>query len=165
MTQKQQVAHQPITNQGFSWWVCAGKLCFQTWLTSWKGSLVDGSYFSSGVANHPYKRLFSTKCLQMRLCSWRAPAKSSGMVSEQDQCSITCCDVSSCMACILSTDISNSSFVQFQIWDFPGQINFLDPAFDSDLIFGGCGALIFVIDAQVNDFSSFSPVKLQLNSF
>jgi Ras-related GTP-binding protein C/D len=47
-------------------------------------------------------------------------------------------------------DISNSSFVQFQIWDFPGQINFFDPAFDSDLIFGGCGALIFVIDAQVS---------------
>ena len=36
-----------------------------------------------------------------------------------------------------------------QIWDFPGQIDFLDPAFDSDHIFGGCGALIFVIDAQV----------------
>ena len=47
-------------------------------------------------------------------------------------------------------DISNSSFVQFQIWDFPGQIDFFDPAFDSEMIFGGCGALIFVIDAQVN---------------
>jgi len=28
-------------------------------------------------------------------------------------------------------DISNSSFVQFQIWDFPGQLDFFDPAFDS----------------------------------
>ncbi len=46
-------------------------------------------------------------------------------------------------------DISNSSFVQFQIWDFPGQVDFFDPAFDCELIFGGCGALIFVIDAQV----------------
>ena len=36
-----------------------------------------------------------------------------------------------------------------QIWDFPGQIDFFDPAFDSEHIFGGCGALIFVIDAQV----------------
>lgn len=35
-----------------------------------------------------------------------------------------------------------------QIWDFPGQIDFFDPAFDSEHIFGGCGALIFVIDAQ-----------------
>ena len=47
------------------------------------------------------------------------------------------------------SDISNSSFVQFQIWDFPGQINFFDTTFDSEMIFGGCGALIFVIDAQV----------------
>lgn len=40
------------------------------------------------------------------------------------------------------------SFVQFQIWDFPGQIDFFDPTFDSDMIFGDCGALVFVIDAQ-----------------
>eukprot|EP01135_Chromosphaera_perkinsii_P001030 Nk52_evm44s156 gene=Nk52_evmTU44s156 len=49
---------------------------------------------------------------------------------------------------VVKNDISNSSFVQFQIWDFPGQIDFFDPAFDSDLIFAGCGALVFVIDAQ-----------------
>jgi len=49
---------------------------------------------------------------------------------------------------IVKEDITNSSFVQFHIWDFPGQIDFFDPAFDSDMIFGGCGALIFVIDAQ-----------------
>ncbi|CAD5114849.1 DgyrCDS3885 [Dimorphilus gyrociliatus] len=49
---------------------------------------------------------------------------------------------------IVKDDVSNSSFVQFQIWDFPGQIDFLDPSFDSETIFGGCGALIFVIDAQ-----------------
>lgn len=39
--------------------------------------------------------------------------------------------------------------VLFQIWDFPGQIDFFDPAFDSETIFGNCGALVFVIDAQV----------------
>ncbi|XP_014225581.1 ras-related GTP-binding protein C [Trichogramma pretiosum] len=49
---------------------------------------------------------------------------------------------------IIKDDICNSSFVQFQIWDFPGQIDFFDPTFDSDMIFGGCGALVFVIDAQ-----------------
>jgi len=49
---------------------------------------------------------------------------------------------------IVKNDISNSSFVQFQIWDFPGQLNLFDPTFDRDAIFGGCGALIFVIDAQ-----------------
>lgn len=51
---------------------------------------------------------------------------------------------------VVKEDISNSSFVQFHIWDFPGQIDFFDPTFDSENIFGGCGALIFVIDAQVN---------------
>jgi len=50
-------------------------------------------------------------------------------------------------------DISNSSFVQFQVWDFPGQIDFFDPAFDSEMIFGGCGAIVFVIDAQVCSLS------------
>lgn len=49
---------------------------------------------------------------------------------------------------VVKDDINNSSFVQFHIWDFPGQIDFFDPAFDSEHIFGGCGALIFVIDAQ-----------------
>eukprot|EP00002_Diphylleia_rotans_P005153 TRINITY_DN1427_c0_g1_i1.p1 TRINITY_DN1427_c0_g1~~TRINITY_DN1427_c0_g1_i1.p1 ORF type:complete len:361 (-),score=85.03 TRINITY_DN1427_c0_g1_i1:488-1570(-) len=49
---------------------------------------------------------------------------------------------------IIKNDISNSSFVQFQIWDFPAQIDFFDPAFEAEAIFGGCGALIFVIDAQ-----------------
>lgn len=51
---------------------------------------------------------------------------------------------------IVKDDINNSSFVQFQIWDFPGQIDFFDSTFDSDTIFGGCGALVFVIDAQVS---------------
>ncbi|ELT98835.1 hypothetical protein CAPTEDRAFT_21722 [Capitella teleta] len=60
---------------------------------------------------------------------------------------------------IIRDDISNSSFVQFQIWDFPGQINFFDPTFDSDLIFGGCGALIFVIDAQTDFTPSLAILK------
>ncbi|KAK6168130.1 hypothetical protein SNE40_022018 [Patella caerulea] len=49
---------------------------------------------------------------------------------------------------IVKDDVSNSSFVRFQIWDLPGHIDFFDPTFDSENIFGGCGALIFVIDAQ-----------------
>jgi len=57
---------------------------------------------------------------------------------------------------VVKEDIANSSFVQFHIWDFPGQIDFFDPTtFDSDMIFGGCGALIFVIDAQVRLLTSF----------
>merc|ERR1719391_939404 len=52
---------------------------------------------------------------------------------------------------IQKDDISNSSFVQFSIWDFPGQIDFFDATIEKlkkESIFGGCGALIFVIDAQ-----------------
>ncbi|XP_003386626.3 PREDICTED: ras-related GTP-binding protein C-like isoform X2 [Amphimedon queenslandica] len=49
---------------------------------------------------------------------------------------------------VVKDDINNSSFVQFQVWDFPGQIDFFDPTFDSEQIFGSCGSLIFVIDAQ-----------------
>jgi Ras-related GTP-binding protein C/D len=50
-------------------------------------------------------------------------------------------------------DISNSSFVQFQIWDFPGDIDFDDSSADSDAIFKGTGALIFVIDAQEDNYT------------
>ena len=41
-----------------------------------------------------------------------------------------------------------NSFIDFQVWDFPGQIDFFDMEFDYDSIFGCVGALIFVIDAQ-----------------
>lgn len=45
--------------------------------------------------------------------------------------------------------VNESSFIDFQVWDFPGQIDFFDPTFDLDSIFGEMGALIFVIDAVV----------------
>lgn len=50
--------------------------------------------------------------------------------------------------------------MQFQIWDFPGQIDFFDPTFDSEMIFGGCGALIFVIDAQDDYLDSLTKLHL-----
>jgi len=53
---------------------------------------------------------------------------------------------------IIRDDISNSSFVQFQIWDFPGDLEFDDRTVESDMIFKGCGALIFVIDAQEDEY-------------
>ncbi|KAI9817448.1 MAG: hypothetical protein M1827_001058 [Pycnora praestabilis] len=43
---------------------------------------------------------------------------------------------------------SMHSFMDFQVLELPGQINYLDPAFDVDNIFGETGALIWVIDAQ-----------------
>ncbi|RXG61561.1 Ras-related GTP-binding protein D [Armadillidium vulgare] len=57
---------------------------------------------------------------------------------------------------IVTDDISNTSFVQFKILDFPGQIDFFEPSFDSEKIFGGQGALVFVIDAQVWYFINLS---------
>ena len=38
--------------------------------------------------------------------------------------------------------------MDFQVWDFPGQLDFMDMSFDVDAIFGEIGALIWVIDAQ-----------------
>jgi Ras-related GTP-binding protein C/D len=61
---------------------------------------------------------------------------------------------------IIKDDVSNSSFVQFQIWDFPGQIDFFDPAFDAEMIFGGCGALVFVIDAQDDYMESLTQLHV-----
>jgi Ras-related GTP-binding protein C/D len=46
------------------------------------------------------------------------------------------------------SDIANSSFIQFQIWDFPGQIDFFSSEVNTAAIFRGCNAVIFVIDAQ-----------------
>lgn len=61
---------------------------------------------------------------------------------------------------IVKDDVSNSSFVQFQIWDFPGQIDFLDQTFDSDTIFSGSGALVFVIDAQDEYMEALDKLKM-----
>ena len=40
--------------------------------------------------------------------------------------------------------------MDFQVWDLPGQIDYLDPSFDADSIFGGVGAMIWVLDAIDN---------------
>ncbi|XP_023337992.1 ras-related GTP-binding protein C isoform X2 [Eurytemora carolleeae] len=61
-------------------------------------------------------------------------------------------------------DISNSSFVQFSIWDFPGQIDFFDATFETEAIFSGCGALIFVIDAQDDYLEVSDGFKNRFNS-
>ncbi|EPS39028.1 hypothetical protein H072_7198 [Dactylellina haptotyla CBS 200.50] len=41
-----------------------------------------------------------------------------------------------------------NSFMDFQVWDFPGQIDYNDGTFDLEAIFSDTGALIYVIDAQ-----------------
>ncbi|KDO28433.1 hypothetical protein SPRG_06671 [Saprolegnia parasitica CBS 223.65] len=55
--------------------------------------------------------------------------------------------------------IANNSFVQFQIWDFPGDFEFKDDLVyggqlvNEEMIFGNCGAIVFVIDAQDEPYS------------
>ncbi|XP_063353976.1 ras-related GTP-binding protein D isoform X2 [Pelmatolapia mariae] len=61
---------------------------------------------------------------------------------------------------ICREDVSSSSFVSFQIWDFPGQIDFFDPTFDYEMIFRGTGALIFVIDSQDDYVEALSRLHL-----
>jgi Ras-related GTP-binding protein C/D len=56
-------------------------------------------------------------------------------------------------------DIANSSFIQFQIWDFPGQIDPLSGHVDSNAIFGGCQSVIFVIDSQEDLTEALSKVQ------
>lgn len=55
-------------------------------------------------------------------------------------------------------DIANSSFLQYQLWDCPGQMDFQD--FDAELIFARCGALIFVIDAQDDYMEALNTLNL-----
>ncbi|KAL1464117.1 hypothetical protein WDU94_003792 [Cyamophila willieti] len=59
---------------------------------------------------------------------------------------------------ITKEDIANSSFLQFQLWDCPGQMDFQD--FDADLIFAKCGAVIFVIDAQDDYMEALNTLNL-----
>ncbi|KAF2461813.1 Gtr1/RagA G protein conserved region-domain-containing protein [Lineolata rhizophorae] len=53
---------------------------------------------------------------------------------------------------------SMHSFMDFQIWDFPGQVDFANAAnlFDVDSIFNEIGALIWVIDAQDDYFDAIA---------
>eukprot|EP01121_Diplochlamys_sp_Union-15-3_P014543 TRINITY_DN4639_c0_g1_i1.p1 TRINITY_DN4639_c0_g1~~TRINITY_DN4639_c0_g1_i1.p1 ORF type:complete len:388 (-),score=74.01 TRINITY_DN4639_c0_g1_i1:21-1142(-) len=49
---------------------------------------------------------------------------------------------------IIKSDISTSSFMQFQIWDFPGDFDWTQDQTTNESIFKNTGALIYVIDAQ-----------------
>ncbi|KAL8765160.1 MAG: hypothetical protein Q9203_002001 [Teloschistes exilis] len=51
-----------------------------------------------------------------------------------------------------TTTINKQSmaFMDFQIWDLPGQIDYLDGTYDASSIFGGVGGIIWVIDVQDN---------------
>lgn len=40
--------------------------------------------------------------------------------------------------------------MDFLVWDLPGQIDFFDPTFDTESIFSGIGAVIWVVDPKDN---------------
>eukprot|EP01113_Clastostelium_recurvatum_P037421 TRINITY_DN546_c0_g1_i2.p1 TRINITY_DN546_c0_g1~~TRINITY_DN546_c0_g1_i2.p1 ORF type:complete len:416 (+),score=87.46 TRINITY_DN546_c0_g1_i2:110-1249(+) len=62
---------------------------------------------------------------------------------------------------IVKNDVSNSSFVQFKIWDFPGQLDFMDPRLDFNFdVFFDCRALVFVIDAQDNPTEALNKLHI-----
>jgi len=64
---------------------------------------------------------------------------------------------------IVKEDVTNSSFVQFSVWDFPGQIDIFDPTFNADVVFGGCGALVFVIDAQDDYLDALAKLNMTVS--
>ena len=49
---------------------------------------------------------------------------------------------------IVKNDIANSSFVQFEVWDYPGHVDTSSAAVKPESTYGGCGAVVWVIDAQ-----------------
>ncbi|KAJ5131495.1 uncharacterized protein N7515_007534 [Penicillium bovifimosum] len=78
----------------------------------------------TGAGNPPLPVWCSTKCPQMRLSSLSLRL---GFRRIPSIC---------------------SSFMDFQVWDFPGQLEYFESAFDLEDIFGSLGALVWVIDAQ-----------------
>lgn len=51
---------------------------------------------------------------------------------------------------LLKDVIDNSPFVHFEIFDFPGHLDFPDHEYTKESILKTCRSLVFVIDAQVN---------------
>jgi len=51
---------------------------------------------------------------------------------------------------LLRDVVHNSPFVHFEIYDFPGHLDFADHEYNKESILKTCTSLIFVIDAQVN---------------
>ncbi|EEB08230.1 Gtr1/RagA G protein Gtr2 [Schizosaccharomyces japonicus yFS275] len=56
-----------------------------------------------------------------------------------------------------------SSFIDFSVWDFPGQVDVFDTAFDFESIFNQVGALVFVIDAQDDYLEALSRLYITIS--
>ena len=60
---------------------------------------------------------------------------------------------------IVKNDIANSSFVQFEVWDFPGHVDTSSAAVKPESTYGSCGALVWVIDAQDDHAEAISRLQ------
>ena len=57
-------------------------------------------------------------------------------------------------------DIASSSFLRFEVWDFPGHLDTASAAINPELTYGsGCGALVWVIDAQSDYYEALSRLQ------
>ncbi|CAH8861907.1 unnamed protein product [Trichobilharzia szidati] len=65
---------------------------------------------------------------------------------------------------IEKNDVSDCSFIKFQIWDFPGHIDFCDETFQSEAIFLASCAIIFIIDAQDDYHEALTRLHVTLES-
>ena len=98
--------------------------------------------------------LFFTSCLQPRL--FLSPPQSSlkSTLSSKEHVSF------------LAASVYNlSSFRNYQMWDLPGQIDFLEVNFDTDSIFSTAGAMVWVLDAQddyIDSITRLTETILQL---
>lgn len=59
----------------------------------------------------------------------------------------------------VTTETVKGSFINFEAIEFPGQMSPFDNAMNPHDTFSRCGALLFVIDAQVYITSRFSVAK------
>ena len=100
----------------------------------------SSSWDSGEVARARSRRWSSTRCPPMRPSSWRRPTRSRRTTSP------TAPSSSSLFGISLGRWTFGSELTRFTKLRF--QVDFFDATFDTDMIFSGCGALIFVIDAQ-----------------
>lgn len=100
---------------------------------------------NTGAGNHRFRALYSTKFRLVRRYSWSQRLGYRKIPWRMTIFYFHVLPIPKLHMLIVGT----RSFMDFQVWDFPGQIDFLDnPNFDIDAVFGEIGALIWVIDAQ-----------------
>ena len=65
---------------------------------------------------------------------------------------------------LVMNNIANSSFVQFQVWDFPGHVDTASAAVRPEITFADCGALVWVVDAQDDQAESLARLQATIIS-